>query len=168
MMKRTDTQTLVAALRKIADEIIYGGIVRSQPIVLIAAADRLEDLNKESLSKEKTLAALLAATGLDDYIAEAIATYGKRRWRMTKEGAMSKWKDVSKEEFAAFVKAYPNALHTDITGICEPPMQSYNDFSDGKTWPESMVARITLNTAMKGFPGYRGEPDAYQIKVEEP
>lgn len=45
-------------------------------------------------------------------------------------------------------------------------MLSYNDFSDGKIWPESMIAKVILNTEMKDFPGYQGEPDDYYLVVK--
>jgi hypothetical protein len=80
----------------------------------------------------------------------------------TSEGNFSVWKSVTKEEFEAFIKAYPKPLKYDVTGICEPPLASYNDFSDGKVWPESMVAKISLEEA-----SYMGKPNEYLIKIEE-
>ena len=53
------------------------------------------------------------------------------------------WKEVTKDELIAFVRAYPRPLSRDCTGICDPPMESWNDFSDGKVWPESMVAKVS-------------------------
>lgn len=58
---------------------------------------------------------------------------------------MQEFKQVSEKEFLEFIKNYPNELVMDVTGICEPPMISYNDFKLGD-WPESMVAR-TWETA---------------------
>jgi len=59
---------------------------------------------------------------------------------------MSEWKKVDKEEFEQFLIDYPKSrLEWDCTGICEPPLGSYNDFSDGKVWPESMVAKIVMD-----------------------
>lgn len=58
-----------------------------------------------------------------------------------KEGEFTQ---VSKERFTEFVKNYPNKLVYDATGICEPPLGSYNDFTGGHVWPESMVAKIKL------------------------
>jgi hypothetical protein len=75
------------------------------------------------------------------------------------------WKKVSPEEFDAFVSGYPKQLVPDVTGICEPPMKSLNDFSDGNVWPESMVAKVVLNTAMRGHPAYKGEPDDYYLRA---
>ena len=58
------------------------------------------------------------------------------------------WKQVTKAKLDTFVSAYPSALRIDVTGICEPPIKSYNDFSDGKVWPESVVAKVVLNSAV--------------------
>lgn len=57
------------------------------------------------------------------------------------------YKKVSKEEFDNFVKNYPNSkkLNWDVFRACEPPMGSFNDFSDGKVWPESMVAKVFMD-----------------------
>lgn len=55
-----------------------------------------------------------------------------------------KWRRVSKEEFNSFVKSYPANLDFDTTGICDPPLSSYNDFSRGN-WPDSMVAKVYRN-----------------------
>ena len=75
-------------------------------------------------------------------------------------------KTVSKEEFDKFVKSYPNKLEWDVTGICEPPYGSYNDFSEGKIWPDSVVASVIMNETMKGHPAYKGELNEYKIKEE--
>ncbi|MBQ8570317.1 MAG: hypothetical protein IJ444_02265 [Kiritimatiellae bacterium] len=56
----------------------------------------------------------------------------------------SPWQRVSKDEFYEFVKSYPNKLAFDTTGICDPPLSSYNDFTRGN-WPESMVAKVYRN-----------------------
>jgi len=57
------------------------------------------------------------------------------------------WKKVSKAEFDSFIVAFPRRLESDVTSICEPPMRTYNDFSDGKVWPESIAAKEILNEA---------------------
>lgn len=49
------------------------------------------------------------------------------------------YKHVSKQEFEAFLEKYPRKLSCNITGMCEPPAVSYNDFELGK-WPQSVVA----------------------------
>jgi hypothetical protein len=46
---------------------------------------------------------------------------------------------VTKEEYKAFIEAYPRPLERDITGICDPPLETYNDFTLG-IWPDSSVA----------------------------
>jgi hypothetical protein len=56
------------------------------------------------------------------------------------------YKPVEKEEFDSFVKDYPSALEWDVCKIGDPALGSYNDFSDGKKWPESMVAKISLHS----------------------
>jgi hypothetical protein len=74
-------------------------------------------------------------------------------------------KSVEKDEFDKFISSYPKPLVRDIARMCEPPMLSYNDFSDGAQWPESIVAKVIMQTAMKGHPCYKGEPDEYFINV---
>jgi hypothetical protein len=50
------------------------------------------------------------------------------------------WREVGKAEFDAFLAARPR-LKRDVIFFCEPPLVNYNDFSKGKKWPESMVAK---------------------------
>lgn len=57
---------------------------------------------------------------------------------------MKKFKRVSKGEFHSFVNTYPKKLTYNIATIAEPPIGSYNDFSEGKKWPASVVAKVTL------------------------
>lgn len=66
------------------------------------------------------------------------------------------FKQVSKEEFDAFVKAYPKPLEWNVTKTCEPPLGNHNDFSDGKVWPDSMVTQVFFNEVYK-------EPNEYYI-----
>lgn len=54
------------------------------------------------------------------------------------------FRQVTKIEFDHFIENYPIKLDYDVTGISEPPLGSYNDFSRGKVWPESMVAKVKL------------------------
>lgn len=54
---------------------------------------------------------------------------------------MHKFKGVSREEYLEFIASWPNKLWFDCTGVCEPPLGSYNDFSGGKVWPDSIVAK---------------------------
>lgn len=49
---------------------------------------------------------------------------------------MQEWQYVSKEELIEFVKAYPYPLDQDFY----MDWYSWNDFRDGRRWPESMVA----------------------------
>lgn len=49
----------------------------------------------------------------------------------------NKWKSVTKEELLNFIKNYPRPLVQDFY----MDWYSWNDFSDNKKWPESMVAR---------------------------
>lgn len=81
---------------------------------------------------------------------------------LRKNGDMN-FKKVTKEQFDLFVQIYPEKLDYHVTHICEPPLGSYNDFSVGKKWPDSMVAKIVLNESMKGHPAYHGEPNDYFI-----
>jgi len=73
---------------------------------------------------------------------------------------------VTKEEFDKFIKNYPNRLEKDISGIFEPPLLTYNDFSSGRIWPNSVVAYAHLNEMMQGqgHSAYKGEPNDYYIK----
>jgi len=75
------------------------------------------------------------------------------------------FRQVTKKEFVQYIKSYPKKLEWDCTGIREPPLGSYNDFSDGKIGPESLVARICLNESMKGRPTYNGELNEYYLKI---
>jgi len=58
--------------------------------------------------------------------------------------ADEKWKGVSREEFQSFVSRYKPKLVYDVCGIFDPPIGSYNDFSCGKSWPDSVVCYISL------------------------
>ena len=52
-----------------------------------------------------------------------------------------KFIEVTHDEYVAFIKNWPNKLEFNCAGIFEPPLGSYNDFSNGKVWPESIVAK---------------------------
>ncbi len=65
------------------------------------------------------------------------------KWVMAEE----KWKSVSREEFQSFVSRYKPKLFYDVCGIFDPPIGSYNDFSGGKAWPDSVVCYISLGGA---------------------
>ena len=74
-------------------------------------------------------------------------------------------KKVSKEEFENFIKIYPKSLEYDFCAMYEPPIGTYNDFSTGKVWPDSVVASICLNESMKGHPVYKGELNEYYVHI---
>jgi hypothetical protein len=67
--------------------------------------------------------------------------------------APSDFKQVSVVEFQNFIRDYPNELDRDVCAISEPPLISYNDFTTGLVWPESMVAKT-----------HDGDPREYWIK----
>lgn len=67
-------------------------------------------------------------------------------------------KPATAEEFAAFLAAYPRPLERDVTGICEPPFVSFNDFSRAAMWPDSVVASYLLGD--DGAEGWRILSDA--------
>jgi len=56
----------------------------------------------------------------------------------------SAWVEVSKADFNQHISDYPKPLEKDIARMCEPPMLTYNDFSNGKVWPQSIVAKVQL------------------------
>lgn len=70
-------------------------------------------------------------------------------------------KKVSKEEFDKFLADYPNKLEQDTVGFVDPPQRQFNDFSDGKVWPESVVAFIWLNSLWDP-----NTEDEYVLKVK--
>jgi hypothetical protein len=69
----------------------------------------------------------------------------------------------TKEEFDAFIKAYPRPLVFDVTGICEPPYASYNDFTLGN-WPESVVAGYSHFDDNE--PYYKGSEHHWSIRKD--
>lgn len=52
-------------------------------------------------------------------------------------------KDVTQKEFNEFLDKFPTDLVFDMNGICDPMVATYNDFTNGKIWPESIVAQYT-------------------------
>jgi hypothetical protein len=78
-------------------------------------------------------------------------------------------KEVSKAEFDDFIKNYPSQLEKNVITFCEPPALTYNDFSDGKEWPKSIVAKVDL---YESFPkeregqDYGWAPNRYYIVQE--
>lgn len=77
------------------------------------------------------------------------------------------YRDVTKEEFDEFLSAYPRPLEKDVTGICEPPVLSYNDFAKGP-WPDSIVAAVVLTEdyPKDGKAPYRWKTNIYRIQNE--
>lgn len=73
-------------------------------------------------------------------------------------------KQVSKEEFEEFISSYPNELTKNINGIFEPPLITYNDFSNG-IFPDSAVAWIHFfeNYPKDGKEPYRFKENEYFI-----
>ena len=65
------------------------------------------------------------------------------------------WEVVTKEEFEKYIKSYPNKLVRDYY----MDWYSWNDFSDGKVWPESMVAMMS--------DGSYNVPIEYKIRRKE-
>lgn len=47
---------------------------------------------------------------------------------------------VTREAFDAFIAAYPATLTRNVWGAGEPALVSFNDFTGGKVWPDSVVA----------------------------
>lgn len=63
-------------------------------------------------------------------------------------------KQCTAEELKTFLDHYPRPLVVDITGICDPPLQTWNDFTLG-VWPRSVVASCSdPNGAFYGTPTY--------------
>ena len=67
------------------------------------------------------------------------------------------WRQVDRDEFDAFVRSYPSQLQVDVCAIGEPALRSYNDFSAGAVWPESMVAKMLCYDGSKYHGGKRPE-----------
>lgn len=80
----------------------------------------------------------------------------------------SEYTQVTKEQFDLFIKnrfiATGVKLDRDVTGICEPPLLTLNDFSNGLMWPESIVAKGYL---MDGSEYYDFKTTEYFIKNSE-
>ena len=76
---------------------------------------------------------------------------------------MSEFREVTGEEFSAFMENYPRPLSKDIARRYEPALFTANDFSLGN-WPESIVAKASLT---EGEAYYDHEPTKYYIKVAQ-
>jgi len=77
-------------------------------------------------------------------------------------------REVSQEEFNRFIAEYPHPLERNVARMFEPEQLSYNDFSDGKKWPESVVAFVVLYEAYPkdGQEPYRWKPNRYYIRED--
>ena len=53
---------------------------------------------------------------------------------------MKNWENVSRDEFVDFIKSYPYDLVSDYY----MDVISWNDFRDGRVFPESIVAMIDV------------------------
>lgn len=71
----------------------------------------------------------------------------------------SEYRKVSKAEFDSFLSNYPKPLEHNACHISDPPTCSYNDFSNGKIWPESIVAKYR--------PDDRSQTITYFLRAEE-
>ena len=67
---------------------------------------------------------------------------------------------VTKLELDKFIEEYPNKLEVDVTGIFEPPLKTYNDFTGDKVWPQSAVAYVKL---YDGSDYHGGRTEEYYI-----
>jgi len=58
----------------------------------------------------------------------------------------TEWKQVSKAECLAYVNALDpgRQFKYDVYTISEPPVGTWNDFTEGKVWPDSIVAKVKL------------------------
>jgi len=72
------------------------------------------------------------------------------------------FKPCTEKELKEFVAAYPRPLEVDVAQMYDPPLRTYNDFSDGKVWPESVVAKTVLGSVREG------EKDTHSIHEEGP
>ncbi len=73
---------------------------------------------------------------------------------------MQEWKFVTKQELIDFVKSYPFPLERDFY----MDWYSWNDFRDGRIWPESMVAMASVyDDEFKIYDGYiQEEQEAFK------
>lgn len=86
---------------------------------------------------------------------------------------MKKYKQVSKDEFERYISEYSKSknikLVKDIAGMFEPPLLTVNDFSEGKVWPESIIAKACLMDGSEYYDGKTTEyfiPDQVELKNE--
>jgi hypothetical protein len=65
-----------------------------------------------------------------------------------------KFKEVSKKEYLEFLYNYPNKFEVNVAYMCDPPMETHNDFSSGQGWPESVIAKRKLNERYRPEDGH--------------
>ena len=75
-------------------------------------------------------------------------------------------KRVTKEEFDAWLEAYPRHLEVDVCGICDPPSITYNDFELADRWPSSVVASTHAYDDKPGEYYYTPEEERYYSVME--
>ncbi len=68
-------------------------------------------------------------------------------------------KKVTKLEFEEHLLKFEN-LEIHMVTIREPHLKTYNDFSEGKQYPDSIVASVSLNEDY-------GEENEYYVKETE-
>lgn len=81
---------------------------------------------------------------------------------------MTEYKQVTKEEFYQYAanrfKSTGNKLDRDVAMMCEPPLLTLNDFSDGLVWPESIVAKAVM---YDGSEYHDFKQPEYYVKCDE-
>ncbi len=78
-----------------------------------------------------------------------------------------KKKSVTKQEFEEFITKYPRDLQCDVTGICDPPAISYNDFELANRWPFSIVANTWAYSDNPNDYYYSANPTYYIMENYE-
>lgn len=81
------------------------------------------------------------------------------------EQKMNEFVRVSKEEFDSFVKNYPVELQEHWIEFCTPPIITWNDFSSGKQYPDTIVAR-TYDYSHPIWDEVEKYEEEYYIKTE--
>lgn len=72
-----------------------------------------------------------------------ISTKDEHEYIDTHATIEKQFKDVTKQEFDEFIVSYPRYLKLDVSGMCEFPTVSYNDWEIG-WWSRSIVASTML------------------------
>ncbi|AUR92804.1 hypothetical protein NVP1177O_39 [Vibrio phage 1.177.O._10N.286.45.E10] len=78
---------------------------------------------------------------------------------------------VDKDTFDKIINSYHGELNVNVSGISEPPVKTYNDFSNGKVWPDSVVASVALFESYRkiedgGVPPYSWSENTYKVREE--